>query len=165
MHAPADPGGNRCALRPPPNSASWRPCGPKAGPQSRFRPRPARRCRLAAAGCPDSASVGSAHRAQAPWPGIISQAGGPRAKEGSRRSCRLLGGWRLRPAKVTQHEPLPPELEEREGAAQRAERGCRLSGRPSGLVLGLCPEPQESRVRACSDLRRKVPGFQENPVT
>lgn len=59
---------------------------------------------LAAAGCPDRAFVGSAHRAPAPWPGIISQAGGPQAKEGSRRSCRLLGGWRLRPAKVTQQE-------------------------------------------------------------
>lgn len=59
---------------------------------------------LAAAGCPDRAFLGSAHRAQAPWPGIISRRLEARMlRKEATQSCRLLGGWRLRPAKVTQH--------------------------------------------------------------
>lgn len=132
MPAPAaafiDPGGNRCSLRPPHNSSSWRQCGPKAGCRSGPRPQP-----RAAAGCPDACFW----RLRPPGSGSMARDYLP----GKRPSCcgrkplelpapRLLGGRRLLRAKVTQHERASEgscrELEERVGAALWAERALRL---------------------------------------
>ena len=99
-------------------------------------------------------------------PGIISQARGPRAKGGSRWSCGLRGGWRLPMAKVTQHERrCLPELEER--GRSRPEGG---EGPQAVRPVSSCPapglgrKPQGSRLRACWDRVRKLPGVRENPI-
>lgn len=147
----------------PPSSLSWKQCGPKTDRWSRPQLRPELPgARLAAHFC-GLRPLG----ARAPQqPGIICRASGPGVKGRSHWSCGLRSGWRLWPAKVTQHERRHrPSRRREEGAAQRAGRGRRLFDPGSSCPApGLGQKPQESRFRACSDRARKLPAIRENSV-